>query len=181
MKVIKSLGVLLATTALFAITAGAATNAPVVTATPDLGPWTLSVAGGGNTTWNDTAEGTDTAVGATFELGHDGKFIVPFVAGLRQSVGWGDSEGSNWQFGTKLFADVPVLKLGNSVQFDVGGNAGLLYGNQTPVWVAAPEVVGRVYLTRNVDLFGRVEYPFNLNEGKADESLVYSLGLRVRF
>jgi len=34
MKLVKILGVLLATTALFAITAGAATNAPVATATP---------------------------------------------------------------------------------------------------------------------------------------------------
>jgi hypothetical protein len=179
MKLIKSLGVLLAITALFAITAGAATtNAPVATATPTLGPWTLSVEGGGSTALTGDK---DSVVGATFELGHNGKFIVPFVGGLRQSVGWEDSDGANWKFGTKLFADVPVLKLGKNVQLDVGGNAGILYGNCSPEWTISPEVVTRLYLKKDVDVYLRVEYQYNLTTGKSQDTLVYGIGLRIRF
>lgn len=180
MKLTKSLGVLLAITALFAITAGAApTNAPVATATPTLGPWTLSVEGGGSTALTGDK---DSVVGATFELGHDGKFVVPFVGGLRQSIGWEDSDGANWAFGTKLFADVPVLKLGKNVQVDVGGNVGLLYGTEREtLWTISPEVVARLYLKKDVDLFVRVEYPYDLTNGRSQDTLTYAVGLRVRF
>lgn len=178
MKYIKTLVGVLFATVLFTTAAGAATNVPVATATQDLGLWTLSVAGGGSTSLNN--DGTDTIVGATFEVGHDGKFIVPFVAGIRQNITWSDGNGSNWQFATKLFADVPVLKLGNNVQFDVGANVGILYGNRTLEWVASPESVIRLYLKRDVDLFVRVEYPFSLNEVEALDVLTYGIGLRVR-
>lgn len=177
MKLIKSLGVLLATTTLFAITVGAATNAPVVTETPTLGLWTLSISGGGSTSLTGDK---NSVVGGEFALGHSGEFVLPMEVGVRQNVGWSDSDGSSWLFSTKAFVDWTVLKLGN-LEFDAGGNVGMLYGNRTPVWVAAPEVVARLYLKTDVDVFARVEYPFNLNDGKTDESLVYSLGLRVRF
>lgn len=177
MKLIKSLGVLLATTALFAITAGAATNAPVVTATPDLGPWTLSVAGGGS---SSVTGNKNSAVGLEFELGHSGQFILPLTAGVRQGLNYSNSEGSTWVLNTKVFSDWTLLKLGN-FEFDAGGNVGINYGNTTLTWTASPEVVTRLYLKKDVDLFGRVEYPFNLTEGRGNESLTYAIGLRVRF
>jgi hypothetical protein len=66
----------------------------------------------------------------------------------------------------------------------LGGNIGATYGNTPLVWKAAPEGVVRLYLKQDVDLFGRVEYPFALNGSSspvAQNSLVYTLGLRVKF
>lgn len=178
MKSIKTvLGVLLAT-ALFAFTTGAATNAPVVTQTPvATSDWTLSLSGAGSVGVDSDA---DAAFGTEFELGHDGKLILPFNGGIRQGIAWSDTDGSAWNFSTKLFADVPVLRLG-SVQFDVGANVGALYGDTDTVWTAAPEAVVRLYLKEDVDVFLRAEYPFDLDKLEAVKTVSLALGIRVRF
>jgi hypothetical protein len=165
--------------ALLTTTTLAATNTTVVAApASDLGQWTFSLGGGGTTT---LGAGSDTAVGVQFELGHDEKLLLPLTAGLRQGVAWDESDGSNWKFSTRLFSDWTVLRLGN-IQLDVGGNTGLNYGTTgAPKWVAAPEVVGRLYLKEDIDTFVRVEYPFDLTEGHAENALTYTLGVRIRF
>lgn len=181
MKYIKTLvGALLATALLVTVASAApSTNAPLAAPASDLGQWTLSLSGGGSTALGG-ADKTSSAIGGEFQLGHDAKIILPAEVGLRQSIGYSDVNGSSWLLGTKAYTDWTVLKLGN-LQFDAGGNIGLTYGNTTPIWTAAPEIVGRLYLKKDVDVFTRVEYPFNLTDGKAENRLTYVLGIRVRF
>lgn len=182
MKYIKTLvGALLATALLVTVaTAAPSTNAPLATPTSsDLGQWTLSLSGGGSTALGG-ADKNVSAIGGEFQLGHDAKIILPAEVGLRQSISYADANGASWLFGTKAYTDWTIVKLGN-LEFDAGGNIGLTYGNTTPVWTAAPEVVGRLYLKKDVDCFARVEYPFNLTDGKAENRLTYVLGIRVRF
>jgi hypothetical protein len=182
MKYMKTLAsVLLA--ALFVTAATAATtNAPVAKA-DSTNQWTLSLSGGGSTSLNS---GGNSAVGAEFELGRTYGITLPLLKstellyGVRQGIGWGDANGADWQFSTKVFSDVKLFTY-KSFELDGGGNVGILYGNRTLDWVAAPEVVGRLYLKKDVDFFGRVEYPFDLNRGRAENSLVYTLGVRVKF
>ena len=59
----------------------------------------------------------------------------------------------------------------------------LLDGLSSPYKLAeaAAELVGRIYLKKDVNLFGRIEYPFDLNQGKAEGDLLYKIGLQVRF
>jgi opacity protein-like surface antigen len=180
MKYMKLLGVLVASVLLAtSVVAAPATNAPA--ADSGLGQWTLSLSGAGSTSLTSDSKYDSSAVGAQFELGHDGKFILPLTAGVRQGVAWGDSDGSEWQFTTRVFNDWTLIRLGN-LQLDAGGNVGLNYGTKgEPRWVAAPEVVGRLYLKKDVDMFARVEYPFDLNAGRAENTLTYVLGVRIRF
>jgi opacity protein-like surface antigen len=164
-------------------TAFAATNAAPVALTPasNLGNWTFSLSGGGS---SDLSGGNlnSSAVGGEFELGHSGRFVLPLNAGVRQAVGYSDANGSSWLLGTRVYSDWTLIKLGN-LQFDAGVNGGLDYGNRPLHWSVAPEVVGRIYLTKTVDLNGRVEAPFSLDGGKAsfENTLVYKVGIRVRF
>lgn len=177
MKYMKLIGVLFATVLLAtAVVAAPATNAP---AASDLGNWTLSLSGNGSANLGG-ADKDASAVGGEFQLGRAVTLIAPAELGVRQGIGWSDANGSSWLFSTKVYSDWTVLRLGN-LQFDAGGNVGLSYGNTKPTWTAAPEVVARLYLKKDVDLFTRVEYPFDLNAGKATDRLGLTLGLRIRF
>lgn len=145
-----------------------------------LGPWTFSLSGQGNTKLNNDAKVANSSVGAEFELGHSANIVLPETFGIRQGIGYSDSSGATWNFSTKAFADATIVKLGN-LEFDAGVNGGISYGNQPLDWMVAPEAIVRLYLKTDVDVFGRVEYPFDITKGAADNNLVYSLGLRIRF
>lgn len=178
MKYIKLMGVLFAAI-LFtsAVCAAPSTNAPA--SDSGLGQWTLSLSGAGSTALNG-AKVESSAVGGEFQLGRSVTLIRPAELGLRQGIGYSDANGANWLFSTKAYSDWTVLRLGN-VQLDAGGNVGLSYGNTTPTWTAAPEIVGRIYLKKDVDFFTRVEYPFDLSNGRAENRLTYTAGIRIRF
>lgn len=162
-----------------AVYAAPATNAPVATTTKDAGRWTLSLSGTGQSAITDSKLNSS-AIGTEFELGHSGQFILPVNAGVRQGIAYSDANGANWNFSTKVYADWTLVRLGN-LEFDAGANVGLNYGNQALSYEAAPEVVARVYLKKDVDVFGRVEYPFNLNPAASENTLRYNLGVRVSF
>lgn len=179
MKYIKTIIGALVATALLATVVNAApsTNAPVVSSE---GQWTLSLSGTGATA---TKSPSDSVIGAQIALGHTGKLILPLEAGVRQGFGYASANGGTALFSTSPFVDWTVLKLGN-LEFDLGGNVGATYGNTPLTWKAAPEGVVRLYLKQDVDLFGRIEYPFALNGNNgpvAQDSLVYTIGLRVKF
>ena len=181
MKYMKTLASLALAVLFVSAATAATTNAPVA---PTTSQWTLSLSGAGSTSLNS---GGNSTVGGEFELGKTTPVLVPLLKwntdlnyGVRQSVGFSDVNCAKWQLGTKLFTDVKLLAW-KSFEVDAGGNAGALYGNRELGWTAAPEVVGRVYLKKDVDFFGRVEYPFNLNTGRAENSLLYTLGVRVKF
>ena len=179
MKYIKTiLGVLFASVLLTTV-ATAATN-EIATKDVDKDHWTFSFAGGGA---SDLGGGTlnSSTIQGDLSIGRTGRLVLPLEVGVRQGFGYSDVNGATWRFSTKLYSDWTLVRLGN-LQLDAGGNVGALYGTRAePSWVAAPEVVTRLYLKKDVDLFGRVEYPFNLREGRAQESLVYTLGVRLRF
>ena len=179
MKYIKTiLGVLFASVLLTTV-ATAATN-EIATKDVDKDYWTFGFSGGGVSDLGGNKLNNSSLQG-DLSLGRSGKFVLPLEIGVRQGFGYSDASGADWKFSTKLYSDWTLIKLGN-FEFDAGGNAGLTYGtHKEPVWTAAPEGIVRFYLKKDVDLFGRVEYPFNLNEGRAQESLVYVLGMRIRF
>lgn len=181
MKYIKTLVGAFVALALLVTVASAApsTNTPIAQTSSDLGPWTFSVSGGGSSALSG-AKVSSSSIGGEFEIGHSAKIILPAEVGVRQSIGYSDANGSGWDYSTRLFTDVTVIRLGN-LEADAGVNAGLSYGNGSEVWTAAPELTGRVYLKKDVDLFARVEYPFNLTQGESENTLRYSIGLRVRF
>jgi len=183
MKYIKTFVGALVAVALFAVTAVSAapsTNAPIVSSDAGLGPWTFSLSGAGSTAINNNKV-SDSAVGGEFQIGHDaGKLILPLEVGVRQSIAYADANGSEWLLGTKAYSNWTLIKLGN-LEADGGGNVGLSYGNQPLNWTAAPELIGRIYLKNDVDLFAGAEYPFDLNALKAVGNLNYKIGLRVRF
>jgi len=182
MKYIKTLvGALLATALLVTVaTAAPSTNAPIVKSKGYLDKWTLSLAGGGSTALGGDAEKVGSAVGGEFQLGLPGHFVLPLEAGIRQGVSYNDVNSSTWLLSTKVYSDWTVVKFGN-LQFDAGGNVGISYGNTSPTWTIAPEVVSRLYLKKDVDVFTRVEYPFDLNEGKSLNRLTYTFGIRLGF
>ena len=165
------------------VSAATSTNSPVVVVTPtgDLGPWTLSLSGGGQSALNND-KGNNSAVGATFDVGYSvGKIATfPIESGVRQFIGYSDVNSSEWILSTKPYADVTLYKV-KSFEFDAGANIGYAYGNTPSTWTVGPEAIGRVYLKKDVDFFGRIEYPYNLNDGKSENDLLYSIGLRVRF
>jgi len=179
MKCIKTLvGVFSAAVLLVsAAYAAPSTNAVVAEPTGALADWAVSLSGKGATS---TGDNSDSAIGAEIQLGHSGNLVLPLEAGVRQSISYSDVSGASWLLGTKVYSDWTLIKVGN-LQFDVGGNIGANYGDTKLTWLVAPEVVGRLYLKKDVDVFARLEYPFDLNAGKALDTLVYSLGLRVRF
>lgn len=169
------LGVLFAS-ALFTVTAlGADVTAPTG---KDLGQWTLSLGGSGAVATETRA---NFAGGAEIDLGHTGDLILPLEFGVRQTVGY-VSNGDLWSLSTHVYNDWTLIKLG-SLEFDLGANVGLTYGNTPLAWTLAPEAVQRVWLLNNVNAFLREEFPFNLKDNgvKAQNSLALTLGIQVRF
>lgn len=165
------IAVLLATSAI------AATNTTntVSTAAPEA--WTLTLGGVGSTT---TSGNSQSAFGVDVSVGHTGHLVLPLEAGVRQSVSYASPNGGSTVLSTKLYSDWTLLKV-SKLDIFAGGNVGLAYGNQPLVWTAAPEVGTRLWLKKDVAVVGRVEYPFNLNDGKSGNTLLYSVGVLVKF
>lgn len=168
------LGVLFAS-ALFTVTALGA-DATVPTG-KDLGQWSLSLGGSGAVT---TGNSSTVNSGGFIELGHTGDLILPLEFGVRQGVGY--ATGNQWALSTHVFNDWTLVKLG-SLEFDAGINGGLTYGNTPLAWSFAPEVVGRLWLTKSVNTFIRGEFPFDItsNGVRVENKVGLTLGLNVRF
>lgn len=177
MKYVKWLVSSFITSVLFTSVAFAApsTNAPVVKS-DDLGSWTLSLSGAGSTV---TKASSDTSVGGELSLGHTGKLILPIEVGVRQGIAYQSANSEKYDFSTKGFADIAVLKLGN-LETDGGANFGINYGATRPNLTVAPEGVLRLYLKKDVDIFGRIEYPFDVTSGGAQNKFRYILGFRIQ-
>lgn len=181
MKLVKTvLGVLLAT-ALFTFTAGAASNAPTVLSTPNSNQsngWTLSLGGSGAVT---TQTPSTFNGGLELSLGHTDAIILPGEFGVRQGLGY--SNGDLWNFSTHVYQDWTLVKFGN-LEFDAGVNGGADYGTRGSIdWSVAPEAVGRLWLTKTVNAYTRVEFPFNVKTDsfRAENRLGIDVGLQVRF
>lgn len=182
MKYIKAVvGAVVALSLVVSVASASPSTNAVVAKVSDLGPWTFALSGQGNTKLEDnTAHYKSSTIGAEFELGHSAQIVLPAEVGFRQSIGYSDASDSHWDLSTKAFTDWRVFRLGN-LEADAGGNAGVAYGNQSADWTVSPEATARLYLKKDVDLFGRVEYPYDITKGTVENNLTYTLGLRVRF
>lgn len=136
--------------------------------------WTLSLGGNGATT---TTGDSQSIFGAEISLGRTGHLLLPLEAGLRQSFSY---DSNDVLFGTKLYSDATLLKLG-VVDLFAGANVGLTYGNTTPVWEVAPEAGLRLWIKEDVAILGRVDYPYDISGGAWRDTLRYFLGLQVKF
>ena len=185
---------LLATSAFAADTAvKASTNAPVaVTTTPadsgltylwhqpkvDDQQWTFMIGGGGATGLKSDSE---TAFGLNLQLGRTAQLLLPFEYGIRQSIGFATQGEDTTLLTTKAYADWTLLSY-KKVDLFAGGNVGLTYGNTSPLWTAAPETGLRFWLKKDVAIEGRVEFPFDLNDGaKFQDAMTYTVGLKLKF
>ena len=181
MKYIKTLVGAFVALALLATSVQAAPSTNTVSqVASDLGLWTFALSGQGNSTINNTSTKVSSNIGAEFQLGYNTIVITPAEIGVRQGIGYADGNGASWAFSTKLYSDWKIIRVGN-LEAAAGANVGAIYGSNPISYTASPEVVGRVYLKKDVNLFGRVEYPFDLSAGKAQDNLIYTIGLQVRF
>lgn len=169
---------LVTSTVLAADTAVKTTNTPVavetVKAEAPADAWVMTLGGVGSTA---TAGDKESVFGIDMSLGRTGKLLFPIEGGIRQTVSFAND---NNVATTKLYMDWDVLKV---KWFDlfVGGNFGCSYGNTTLVWSAAPEVGVRAWVKKDVALYGRAEFPFNLNDSRFNETVKYAIGIQFRF
>ncbi len=175
------------------------------------GLWRFSLNGRGVANITTPATVNDNSTyGSEIEIGHSLKLGLPGEIGIRQDFNYsettvnsvsvtsvpsgppccsvgspttinGKSTTSNLQFGTKLFYDWQLFRVGN-LAIDAGVNGGAYYGSgQSLDWQTSPEVDVRIFLTKNVNTFGRVEYPFDINTSQFTGGLDYTVGLQFRF
>jgi hypothetical protein len=186
MKYIKTLiGSVVGMALLFSVAAYASDNIST-NADSTVGLWTLALSGGGASSLSNEKL-NNSSIGTELELGHTGKLIVPLEGGIRQGLSYSDATSKDmWSLSTKGYADAQVFKVG-VIQTDVGLNAGANYGDQPVKWTAAPEGDLRLWLKKDVNFFGRIEAPFDLNGNngntflKFEDKLLYTLGLQIRF
>lgn len=173
MKYIKSLIAVLAIFSLVTTSVVAQTNASTSASESQT---ILTLAGTGQTT---TTGEPQTGAGFEISLGKTGKVILPVEIGVRQRVTY-ITDGNEFDFGTKIYSDFTLLKLG-SLELQAGGNVGATYGDKSLAFSISPEVVGKLFLKEDVFAFVRVEYPYDLTNGRSENRLDYSLGLGVSF
>jgi hypothetical protein len=178
---------LLATSAFAADTVKASSNTAVTTVAttnaPFFGDWVFTLGGSGATT---TSGDSQSAFGLNLSAGRNiSLFGTRDEAGVRQSIGYASLNGGTALAATRLYADVVVFSfnLSQTIPVDVyvGGAAGPTYGNTTLQWKAAPEAGVDVWLAKNVAIDGRIDYAFDLNSGRAENTLEYVLGIKFKF
>jgi hypothetical protein len=139
--------------------------------------WTLSLGGSGATT---TTGDSQTIFGTDLSLGRTGHLLLPLEGGLRQSFGYDSRDDGSVLFSTRLYLDATLLSY-KKLDLFAGGSFGLTYGNTKPLWEAGPEAGLRFWLKKDVALLGRVEYPFDLDNGRSNDFLRYFLGIQAKF
>jgi hypothetical protein len=173
--------------------------------------WRFSLAGFGNDNVTTPASTQNKNVyGAEIELSHDINIVLPGYIGIRQDLGYSQStvnrvvnvsspvppccsldgkdnvstvksfDKDGYQAATKVFYDWQLLRIGN-LAFDGGANFGVYYGEQDLNLQVSPEFDTRIFLWKNTDIFGRVEYPYDINSGQFAGSIKYTAGIRIGF
>jgi hypothetical protein len=139
--------------------------------------WTLSLGGSGATA---TSGDSTTAFGAELDLGRTGHLLLPVHGGLRQTFNYNsveDGEDSTI-FSTKAYLDATLFNY-KKLDLFAGANVGLAYGDTKPDWGIAPEAGLRFWIKEGVAIVTRVEYPYNLTDGRWNDTLRYFLGFRI--
>ena len=119
--------------------------------------------------------------GANASLVQTGTLGLPFQLGIRQTIERQRLEDTDTLniFTTKLFYDVIFFHITKRLDFAVGANAGILYGNTPLRWRAGPEIGVRWWLRPNAAIVGRVDYAFDLKEGPLNV-INYFIGFQVK-
>ena len=138
--------------------------------------WMVSINGTGVTT---TENDSNSAFGVNFGLGRTGHLLLPVEMGVRQGINYNTFGGGHAVFDTHVYSDWTVFKY-NRVELFAGGNAGAVYGDTKLTWTVAPEAGLRVWIKHDVALVSRVDYPFNINDGKSVGALEYFVGLQIK-
>lgn len=138
--------------------------------------WVLSLGGSGGTT---TTGDSQSAFGADISIGRTGHLLLPLEGGLRQSFDYVSMNGGSTLLSSKVYLDATLISY-KRLDLFAGGNIGMTYGNVPMFWEAAPEAGVRFWLKRDVAVIGRVEYPFDLTNGKSENNLKYFVGLQVK-
>ena len=138
--------------------------------------WILTLAGTGQTQLENSH---GTTLGLDIGLGKEGKLLLPAEGGVRQNFGY-NTDGNDAVFATKLYLDFFPIHF-HRFELGVGANVGAAYGNTLLTWTGAPEGVVRFWLTETAGLFGRVEYPLDINNHSFGDRLNYVVGVAVRW
>jgi hypothetical protein len=156
-----------------------ATNAPVVvqSVAAPAEAWVFTLGGAGVTT---TKGNSQSAFGTDFSIGRTSHLLLPFEAGIRQGIFYASPNGGSVVFDTRAYADWTLFTV-KKLDLFTGGNIGLTYGNTPLTWTVAPEAGLRYWVKKDVAILGRIDYPFNLNKGRANDTLNYFLGVQVKF
>jgi hypothetical protein len=179
---------------------------PIAQTTVSQGIWRFSLSGRGVANIATPASvNNNSSFGGEIEVSHALKLGLPGEIGIRQDFSSAEyttlktvsvkpvppatkptkkttkSTTSDLQYGTKVFYDWQLFKVGN-VAVDAGGNVGAYYGSSQAVdWQTSPEVDARLFLTKNINTFVRAEYPFDINKGEFTGELVGTVGFQFRF
>lgn len=147
---------------------------------PLFDPNSLSLIIGGNGSVI-TKGASGSIFGANVSLVQTGTLGLPFQVGVRQTIEHQDFEGFDdiSIFSTKVFYDVIFLKITKRLDVAAGANFGAYYGNTPLLWQVAPEFGVRWWLRPTAALVGRVEYPYDLNHGRALNIITYFFGFQV--
>lgn len=136
--------------------------------------WTLTLAGVGSTTVNADAT---SVFGGQIGLGHEATILLPGEIGVRQTFAYSDESTLG---NTTVYSDWTVLEI-RALEFQVGGNVGITYGDTTALWTVSPEAIVKYNIKDDVWMFGRLEYPYDLNNGESLDNLIYTIGIGCRF
>jgi hypothetical protein len=148
----------------------------------DPGPFEFTLAGSGSSDKDFDATQLNVDLGLGAHLG-------PFVLGVRQTVGFADSEIDDfWAGSTRVFGDLEIA-LGPVSPF-IGANIGYIYGDLVhDTFIAGPEAGVKLYVgdDRDTFIFFRAEYQFFFDEADEAEGAfddgqwVYAIGVGFRF
>lgn len=136
--------------------------------------WAVSLGGVGAT---DT-DASETVVGVDISVGRTGNLLLPVEFGVRQSVGYADSDTV---LGTRLYNDWTVFTVAKKVDVFAGAAVGLYYGNMKPSWEVAPEAGVRWWVKQDVAVLARAEVPWDLDGWEFKDTVRYFVGFQVRW
>jgi len=140
------------------------------------GNWDLTLNGSGASD-NDF---DSNSLGATVGIGYFTTKEVEF--GLRQTVNWSDSEGSDSVVNGATVGFAQYHFDLQRWQPFVGVSVGYQYGDCVQdEWIGGPEAGVKYFVNDTTYIYGIVQYEVPLEDGFDDGAFVYGLGVGFRF
>jgi len=142
--------------------------------------WVFGLGGSGATS---TKSSGGSGFGIGFDLGRTGNLLLPIQTGVRQGLTYANSDanGSQTLLNTALYNDWTVFTH-KALEVFVGANVAATYGNTKPLFTIAPEAGVRLAVKKDVNLVGRVQYGFDLNDhARQQDYISYEVGIQFKF